>query len=169
MVCLSCGAEVEGKTCPRCGVEVTPEASTPKTRVDTNAVLRAIAFFIDVMPAIVAGYALGWIPIVGNVLLGIVLLDYWLLRDIAGNSLGKMALKLRVVKTDGSSSNLKERILRNVPFAIGPALLIAPMIGTEISLAVSIIIALIEGVFLWVKDERLGDRLAGTTVAKRQV
>lgn len=137
--------------------------------MDTNAVLRAIAFFIDVMPAIVASYALGWIPIVGNVLLGIVLLDYWLLRDITGNSLGKMALKLRVVKGDGSSSNLKERILRNVPFAIGPALLMAPMISTKVSLAVSGIIALIEGVFLWVKDERLGDRLAGTTVAKKEV
>jgi uncharacterized RDD family membrane protein YckC len=167
MVCPSCGADVQDKICPKCRAKAAPGAVVPPARVETDAVLRAGAFLIDVMPAIVAWYAIIWIPIVGGVVLGIVLLDYWLLRDITGASLGKMALGLRVVKKDGSSSDLKERILRNVTLAIGPALLIAPMLSPEIPVAAAGILALVEGVFLWVKDARLGDRLAGTTVVKK--
>jgi len=96
-----------------------------------------------------------------------VLLAYWLLRDITGASLGKLVLGLVVVKKDGTPSGTKERILRNLPLAIGPAMLIIPLAGYVIAPSVAGIIVLTEIVLLLAKQERLGDMLAGTTVIKK--
>lgn len=168
MICSSCGADVRDNTCPRCGAAVPAAAPTPSARVETDVPLRAGAFLIDVVPAALAIFAIAWIPIVGTVLLGIVLLDYWLLRDIMGASLGKLVLKLRVVDREGSESDAKARILRNVPLAIGPALLIIPSFSSVIAPAAVGCFALMEAVLLVVKKQRLGDLMAGTTVVSRK-
>jgi uncharacterized RDD family membrane protein YckC len=133
----------------------------------TDVGLRVGAYLIDVIPAILAGLAVGWIPIVGAVMLGFILFAYWLLRDITGSSIGKLVLGLRVVKKDGSPSGIKERILRNLPIAAGPGLLIIPLAGYAIAPPMAGILILTESVLLLAKNERLGDMLAGTTVVKK--
>jgi uncharacterized RDD family membrane protein YckC len=129
--------------------------------------MRIGGYLIDVIPTVLMGLVLGWIPIIGAVILGFVLLAYWLLRDITGASLGKLVLGLVVVKKDGTPSGTKERILRNLPLAIGPAMLIIPLAGYVIAPSVAGIIVLTEIVLLLAKQERLGDMLAGTTVIKK--
>jgi uncharacterized RDD family membrane protein YckC len=89
-----------------------------------------------------------------------------LLRDLTGASLGKKALGLLVVKKDGTPSGTKERLLRNVPIAIGPAMLIIPLPDSIMARIIAGFLILIEAVLLFVKKERLGDMLAGTSVTK---
>lgn len=133
----------------------------------TDVGLRAAGYLIDLIPAIVVGLAIGWIPIIGAVILGFVLFTYWLLRDITGSSIGKLILGLQVVKKDGFPSGIKERIVRNLPIAIGPAMLIIPLAGYVIAPPIAGILFLIEVVLLLAKKERLGDMLAGSTVVKK--
>ena len=154
--------------CPNCGARAgQATAHRMSAGPVTDVGLRAGAYLIDVIPAILAGIAVGWIPIVGAVMLGFILLAYWLLRDITGSSLGKLVLGLRVVKKDGSPSGAKERILRNLPIAAGPCLLIIPLAGYAIAPPIAGILIVTEAVLLLAKKERMGDMLAGTTVIKR--
>src|SRR5262245_9131214 len=77
----------------------------PTTPAAVNAIgIRFAAVLIDVIPAIIIGLV-GIIPIIGQLIAGIVLGCYWLLRDINGASLGKMALGLVVVMADGTPSD----------------------------------------------------------------
>jgi uncharacterized RDD family membrane protein YckC len=165
MFCSSCGTNVQpGNTCPSCGVLAAQAASAaPPSEVG----VRIGGYLLDVIPAIIAGLAVGWIPIIGAVILGFLLLAYWLLRDITGASLGKLILGLVVVKKDGSPSGVKERLLRNVPLAIGPSMLIIPLAGYALAPPIAGILVLTEAILLLAKKERLGDMLAGTTVVKK--
>ena len=172
MFCSSCGTNVEGQFCPKCGlavggVAVPPAPDGVSVNLPEEVGLRCAAYLIDVIPAVIVGFMLGWIPIIGAIILGFILLAYWLLRDIAGGSLGKLVLGLKVVKKDGSESGPKERQLRNVTLAIGPSMLIIPFAGYAIAPVVAGLIILTETVLLLAKKERLGDMLAGTTVVKK--
>src|SRR4051812_32141525 len=128
MFCTQCGANFEGSFCPACGQragQTTPTGSPMPAGAFPAAIpvdvgSRCGAYLIDVIPAVMVAFALGWIPILGAVLDGFVLLAYWLLRDINGASLGKLALGLKVVKKDGSESGTRERLLRNLTLCVGP-------------------------------------------------
>ena len=128
--------------------------------------IRAAGYLIDVIPACILGL-FGMIPIIGVIIAGLLLLPYWLLRDITGRSLAKMLLGLEVVKKDGSPASMGARILRNLPIAIGPAFLIIPLLGYFIAPIVAVPLMLTEMIMLLTQGYRLGDRLAGTTVVRR--
>ena len=128
--------------------------------------LRAGGYLIDVIPACVMGL-LGLIPIFGPIMAGLVLAPYWLFRDVAGASLGKLVLGMRIVNRDGQPASTGARILRNVPLAIGPAFLIIPFLGYILGPAIAGLVVLTETVLLATGGERLGDRLASTSVVKK--
>ncbi len=165
MFCSSCGANVQGEFCETCGTRAGSVQSSAAPATDVG--LRAGAYLLDVIPAILVGLVIGWIPIIGAVVAGLVLLAYWMLRDITGASIGKMLLGLQVVKKDGSPSGTGDRILRNLPIAVGPAMLIIPLAGYVIAPPIAAILILTETVLLLAKRERLGDMLAGTTVIRK--
>jgi hypothetical protein len=52
--------------------------------------LRVAGYFIDVVPALILSLV-SLIPFIGLIFAGILLTPYWLLRDITGASLGKLA------------------------------------------------------------------------------
>jgi uncharacterized RDD family membrane protein YckC len=129
-----------------------------------NSGLRAAAYLIDVIPAIFIGL-FGLIPLIGVMIVGCLLTPYWLLRDVTGASLGKMLLGLKVVSTDGGQATTSARILRNVPLVAGPVLMIIPLLGYVLGPPVAALVILVEVVLLLTQGDRLGDKLAGTTVA----
>jgi uncharacterized RDD family membrane protein YckC len=128
--------------------------------------LRAAGYLIDVLPAIVLGL-FGMIPMIGPIMAGLLLAPYWLLRDLTGASLGKLILKTRVVRKDCQPSAVGARVLRNLPLAIGPAFLIIPILGYVLGPAIAFIAVLVETILVLSNGERLGDRIAGTTVIKK--
>ena len=128
--------------------------------------IRVAGYLIDAIPACVLGL-FSLIPLVGPIIAGLLLLPYWLLRDITGKSLGKMLLGLAVVKKDGSPAPFSARILRNLPLAVGPGLLIIPLLGYVLAPVVALLLVCTEIVMLLTQGSRFGDRLAGTTVARR--
>ncbi len=139
----------------------------PTTPAAVNAIgIRFAAVLIDVIPAIIIGLV-GIIPIIGQLIAGVVLGCYWLLRDINGASLGKLALGLVVVMADGSPSDQSARIKRNIPLCVGHFLFAIPFIGYIIGLPIIIIVNLTEVIMLLTQGHRLGDRLAGTTVVRK--
>jgi uncharacterized RDD family membrane protein YckC len=83
----------------------------------------------------------------------IILLYFILMEGIIGATVGKLCLRLRVVQTDGSKSNLKQAIIRNLLRLVDslPALNI---------LGVILILGSPE-------RARFGDRVAKTRVIKR--
>lgn len=167
MYCPNCGTNVQGEFCQSCGARAGASNYNAGAGLATNVGLRVGAYLLDVIPAILAGLAVGWIPIIGAVMLGFILLAYWLLRDITGSSIGKLILGLKVVKKDGSPSGAMQRVLRNLTIAVGPALLIIPLAGYAIAPPITGVLILTEAVLLLAKRERLGDMLAGTTVVKK--
>jgi len=136
------------------------------TQVRADKGVRAAGYLIDLLPALLAGL-FGLIPIVGAVLVGLLLTPYWLLRDITGASLGKLLLGLKVIGKDGSPASKGALVLRNLPIAIGPALMIIPLLGYVLAPIVSMIIMLVEVIFLLTQGERVGDRLAKTVVVTK--
>jgi uncharacterized RDD family membrane protein YckC len=127
---------------------------------------RVVGYLIDILPAIPLGL-FGIIPIIGQIIAGLFLASYWLLRDITGNSLGKMLLKTHVVLRNGEESGTGARVLRNLPLMIAPVLFMIPFIGYILGSSVSIIVILVESIMLLTQGERLGDKLAGTIVVKK--
>lgn len=180
MLCPGCGTAHEGEYCPHCGLQAASAAASaaapavapvveavPAAAAKTDVVWRAGAFLIDVVPALLVASAVGSIPVVGSIVLGFVLLDYWLLRDFTGSSLGKYVVGLQVVNKDGSASSLQARMLRNLTLAAGPALLIVPIVSEQTAWAITGILLLIEITLLIMNKERLGDTLAATTVVRK--
>jgi uncharacterized RDD family membrane protein YckC len=128
--------------------------------------IRVAGYLIDVVPAIVLGL-FGMIPVLGPIIAGLLLSPYWLLRDISGASIGKLILGYKVVLKGGQPASVGARILRNLPLAVGPAFLIIPFLGYILGPAVSCIAVLVEGILVLTGGERLGDKIAGTTVIKK--
>jgi uncharacterized RDD family membrane protein YckC len=77
---------------------------------------------------------------------------YVLLEGTVGATLGKLLLGLRVVKTDGSRTDLRASLIRNVMRIVDflPFIYIVGMIAIGVS----------------EKKQRLGDRVAGTGVVR---
>ena len=140
--------------------------STEAIPVAADRGLRVAGYLLDVLPAMVLGL-FGMIPIIGPIIAGLLLAPYWLLRDITGASLGKLLLGMRVVRKDGRPASTGAKILRNVPLAIGIAFLIIPVLGYLLGPAVATIVVMTEGILILTQGERLGDRIAGTTVVRK--
>lgn len=128
--------------------------------------VRIGAYIIDVLPTVFVGL-LGLIPIVGLVLAGIILLPYWLLRDIMGGSLGKTLLGLKVVGSDGRPASKGSLMIRNLPLAVGPALMIIPLLDYVLAPGASVVFFGIEAICLLATGERVGDKMAGTVVVRK--
>jgi len=135
---------------------------------------RAGGYLLDLIPpmlVVLPLQLLHFIPVVGtflaSFLAGIVLFPYWLLRDVTGASPGKHFLGLRVAAKDGGAATTGSRILRNLPLAVGPALLLIPVLGAFMAPVVAIPLVLTETILVLSKNERLGDKIAGTVVVKK--
>jgi uncharacterized RDD family membrane protein YckC len=126
--------------------------------------LRVLGYLIDIIPAFLLSL-FGLIPIIGPVIVGLLLTPYWLLRDISGRSLGKMALDMNIVDTQGNAPTKGALVLRNLPFIIGSLFMIIPILG-YIGPFISLFVLIIETIFLLAQGQRLGDKLAGTVVVK---
>jgi len=123
---------------------------------------RAGAYMVDLIPAMLISFGLGWLPLAGTAPAGIVLLAWWLLRDIRGASLGKMVLGLEVAGRDGAATSPRQRILRNITLIGAPLSMLLPISGW-IALALTIV----EVAMLLFRKERIGDLLAHTIVVHR--
>ena len=125
--------------------------------------------------AVIIDWVIAWvvaiiIPFVG----GLIAAAYMLLRDgfevnfMDRRSLGKKLMKLRPVTLDGSPVDITVSVKRNWVFAIGPVLMIFPVVGWVFGSIVGIIIGIIEVVLVFSDEEgrRMGDKLANTKVVE---
>jgi len=158
------------------------EQATPEKKTETDAPAketkmqgngkadlgkRAAAVIIDWVIAWVVAII---IPFVG----GLIAAAYMLLRDgfevnfMDRRSLGKKLMKLRPVTLDGSPVDITVSVKRNWVFAIGPVLMIFPVVGWVFGSIVGIIIGIIEVVLVFSDEEgrRMGDKLANTKVVE---
>ncbi len=174
MLCSSCGTSFEGQVCPKCG-SPSGAAGPASGMVSTFAAagagslvaLRCAGYLIDMMPAIVLAVVLALVPVSGSMLTGVIMVAYWLFRDITGASPGKMLLGLRVVRKDGGESVARDRILRNVTLIVGPVLILIPFGGFIVGPSITLGILAIELFFLITRKQRVGDILAGTAVVQK--
>ena len=108
------------------------------------------------------------IPVIGWILAFVVLPlvgAYELSRDVlfgSGQSLGKKAMKLRVVTKSGESLTWKHSALRNL-MGVFTLLQIVPIVG-YVAFALHMAFLIVELIVLLTTRERLGDRLAQTRV-----
>ena len=144
---------------------MAPGVAAPTLQLADKGI-RVAGYFIDVLPTLLVIFV-AWIPIMGLIFAGLILVPYWLLRDITGASLGKLLLGLKVVGRDGRPASTGARILRNLPIAVGPMCMLIPVLGYILTGPVAGIMVLTEAVMLLTQGERLGDRLAGTTVVRK--
>jgi uncharacterized RDD family membrane protein YckC len=129
---------------------------------------RFVAALID---GILAG-VVGVIPVVG----GLIGAAYMLVRDgldldfMDGRSLGKKVMKLRPVRLDGAAMDIATSVKRNIPFAIGPAIMIIPILGWILGPVVALVIGLVEAVLVLTDEQgrRMGDKLAETMVIETE-
>ncbi|MDF1535500.1 MAG: RDD family protein [bacterium] len=86
-----------------------------------------------------------------------------------GQSLGKMVFGLEVMTREGELCDLKGSIYRNIPFVLALLFAAVPLLGWILLVIAGIPILLIELWLVIVDDHgnRLGDRIAGTTVVER--
>ncbi|QEG16753.1 RDD family protein [Gimesia maris] len=140
----------------------TPAVSLPVT--DSASVgIRVCAYLIDCL-ATFALAPLVLIPILGLMFIGVLLSLYWLMRDVAGSSPGKIILGLQVLNNNDDPFWVGPRILRNLPLAIGPIFLCIPVIGILVGAPITILMILVEAAMLLITGKRIGDLLSGTSV-----
>src|SRR5215467_4884494 len=125
--------------------------------------VRAVDYLIDCGLLVLAAFLYnrllirGWLP---SVSVGrFIAVAYFLLRDVFGRSSGKLMLRLHLTDRSGGPVSLSNRIVRNVPIAIGPALSGIPIVGI-----LAAFVGLADMVALLLQGQRIGDKLAGTTV-----
>ncbi len=124
------------------------------------------AFLVDLILAFIVAGILARIPFLGWFLGRPALVACLLLRDVRGASVGKHLLGLRVESRFGTPIGANERIMRNWPLAIGPAISLTPLAGDLGAPAFAFCLA-VETLVLLVKKERIGDIMADTKVVKK--
>ena len=146
--------------------EQAPAKETkPKEAVKADLGKRAVAAIVD--------WAITWvvaliIPFLG----GIIGAAYILLRDgfnisfMDRRSLGKKLLKLRPTTLDGSPVDLVVSMKRNWVFAVGPLLMIFPIVGWILGSIIGLVLGIIEIILVLTDPEgrRMGDKMANTKV-----
>lgn len=137
------------------------------TPLAANTSQRIVAGFIDVAPLLVVTMVVAvFVPpfdaaaTATHLVTGLCLL----LKDVTGASPGKWLVGARVADRSGAVAGAGRRILRNVTLAAAPVLMGVPYVGR-----LSVVVCLGEMVLVLAQRERLGDRLAGTTVVRRAV
>ncbi len=120
--------------------------------------LRFVALLIDSIIIGVVGGILGEVlrnaPGLAGAVIGVLSIVYYIVMEATqGATLGKMALGLRVVKTDGSPISWAESIIRNLLRIID-----------------GLFFYLVGAIFIWTSPlkQRLGDRAANTVVVRRR-
>jgi uncharacterized RDD family membrane protein YckC len=106
------------------------------------------------------------IPFIG--IIGAPLLcAYWVSRDafFGGQSIGKKALGLKVIKPDGSPFVWADSIKRNVIY-FGYLVLMIPWLGLFLNLFINVPLGIVELVMVLTGGQRIGDRQGGTFVVR---
>lgn len=142
------------------------QSTTSAAPIVADKWTRVAGYFIDLIPAVVLGLV-AMIPVIGLIFAGLLLGPYWLLRDIGGASLGKLALGMKVVSQDGQPASKGARVLRNLPLIAAPLCMLIPFLGYVLVVPVGAIVLLVEGIMLLSQGSRLGDKMAGTVVVKK--
>jgi uncharacterized RDD family membrane protein YckC len=145
----------------------TAKKTKPKETAKADLGKRAAAAIIDWIIAWIIAII---IPFIG----GIISAAYILLRDgfdvsfMDRRSLGKKLLKLRPIALDGSSVDLSVSVKRNWVFAIGPFLMIFPIVGWVLGTIIWAVLSIIETVLVLTDEEarRMGDKMANTKVVE---
>jgi uncharacterized RDD family membrane protein YckC len=128
---------------------------------------RIAAALVDGVPA----YLVAFIPYLG----GLISAAYLALRDglpsngIQGQSLGKRLFGLKAVRMPGGEScDYTTSVLRNLPFVVPALIMIRPGMGWVLGSLIWIAVFAVETLLVIAdeKGERLGDRLAKTTVVE---
>jgi uncharacterized RDD family membrane protein YckC len=121
--------------------------------------MRFLALLIDGIIVLVVGVLLAFIlrnaPGLSGGLIGLLAIAYYIVMVATqGATVGKMALGLRVVKTDGSPISWSESVIRNL-LRIIDALPFAYIVGA---------------ILIWTSPlkQRLGDRVANTVVIRKR-
>lgn len=147
-----------------------PWMATGQAGMKADPGMRILAYFVDVVAWMVLIVILSVIPIFG-VFFAIFLAPlltgaYILLRDSQGASLGKTLFGMKVIGKDGREATQGARILRNLPIAIPSLIMIIPILGHIVGGFLAFVIVITELVSLLASGERIGDKLANTTVIK---
>jgi uncharacterized RDD family membrane protein YckC len=126
---------------------------------------RFLALLIDAACAIPLVF-MAVVPLIG--IIGAPLLcAYWISRDsfFGGQSIGKKALGLKVIKPDGSPFTWADSVKRNIVY-FGYLVLTIPWVGIFLNLLVNVPLAIVELVMVLTNGQRLGDRQGGTYVVR---
>ena len=140
--CKNCGNEItqDAKFCPKCGAPVSLEQTVQASQEPSATAAapglkiafwgeRFVAWLID---AVIIGLIVGflnlfafftfgtftfwpsWVPFFNFNFGGILYFAYWFLMDgTYGQSIGKMAMRLRVTRTDGGRINMGQAALES--------------------------------------------------------
>ena len=127
--------------------------------------LRCLGYLVDFAPTVCVSVLLYWLPLGWGRFAGILLLLWWLLRDISGASPGKRMFGLRVIAISGAQTTVAQRIVRNATLIAAPVLMILQLNESSVAL-VPVGTILFETALLLTLGRRLGDRIAGTDVVK---
>jgi uncharacterized RDD family membrane protein YckC len=84
---------------------------------------------------------------------------FLLLRDLAGASPGKRARKMQIVSASGEPVDGTQLFLRNTTLAAAPLSADVPVLAQA-----TLLLLLVDAVFVFIRGARLGDLLAGTRV-----
>ncbi len=126
-------------------------------------------FFAALIDGALAGIV-SFVPVIG----GLIGAAYMLVRDgldvdfMDGRSIGKKIMKLRPVRISGEMMDIGTSVKRNLPFAIGPVIMIIPILGWLVGPVVALAIGLVEAILVLTDAEgrRVGDKLAETMVVE---
>jgi len=164
MYCESCGAQLHAEveqqpqSVPSHAPASTYQAPSRARETSYEGVpIRFVAVLIDtIIIAVIAGILA--IPfqsqLSGAVSLLIFLLYFIVLEGAYGQTVGKMAVKIKVVREDGTKINYTDAVVRNVLRLIDLIPYFIPY--------------LLGAILIWTSDmkQRLGDRVAHTVVVK---
>lgn len=123
------------------------------------------ALLIDGLCAIPLTF-LAVIPII-NLLGAPLLCAYWISRDafFGGQSIGKKALGLKVVKSDGSPFTWADSVKRNIIY-FGFLILFIPIYGLVFNGIINGPLGIVELILVLTGGQRLGDRMGNTYVVR---
>jgi uncharacterized RDD family membrane protein YckC len=126
---------------------------------------RWFAWAIDVVIVILISL-LALIPLLGGLLVAITGTGYLLMRDQGGASIGKRAMGLRVIGSNGQPASRNALIVRNALLALPYLLHFIPFLGVILTFVFWAPVCFIEAMSALITGQRIGDKLAGTMVVK---
>ena len=136
----------------------------PGVRVEADIGSRLLGYLIDLAIGLPLGFMAG-VPFLG-IIAAPLFCGYWLSRDsfFNGQSIGKRALKIRVVRLDGGPVGWGQSALRNLMYLWG-ILMMIPVVG-DTAIGFLGACATIDAIMVLISRRRVGDYLAGTMIVK---